>query len=335
MKKLFNIVKYIAFTVLAIVLLYLAFKGIEFDKLWEGLKSANYWWVLLSIFFSLIAYASRAYRWKLLVEPLGFSPSFKNSFYSLMVGYFANLAFPRIGEVTRCASLNKAEKIPFDKLIGTVILERVFDLMVLIILLIIVFVAKMDFFGKFFQENIFSPFLNKFSSLMHFSILAIFSVISFFVISLALLYFYRAKVVQIKFVVKIIDFIKGIYTGVKTIFHMKTLGAFVLHTLIIWGCYFLMTYILFFALKSTSTLSPIDGLFILIIGGLGMSAPVQGGIGAYHWIVSLGLTIYGISREDGLIFATIGHTSQAIFAIILGLISLLMLFLARSKKETI
>ncbi|MBI5218552.1 MAG: flippase-like domain-containing protein [Bacteroidia bacterium] len=331
-KKVIDVIKYIAFSSLAIVLLYLAFKGIEFHKLLESLKKANYWWVLFSLFFAFIAYYSRAYRWALLIEPLGYKPSVKNSFYSLMVGYFANLAFPRIGEVTRCASLSKAEKIPFDKLIGTVILERVCDVFVLLSLLIIVFVAKINFFGKFLKENVFYPFIQKLSSVFHFSNLIIFVGIAIIIVLGLLLFLFRNRIKKINMVIKAYDFIKGIITGVKTIFHMKKFGAFILHTIIIWGSYFLMTYIVFFALDTTSNLSMIDGLFILIIGGLGMSAPVQGGLGAFHWIVSLGLTLYGISREDGLVYATLSHTAQALFAIFLGTLSLVMLFLSRKKQ---
>ncbi len=331
-KSLLNILKFLAFLSLGIVLLYFAFKGINFQQLVKAFESVNYSWVALSLLFAFIAYASRAYRWRLLIEPLGYKPSFSNSFYALMIGYLANFAFPRIGEITRCGTLNRTDKIPVDSLIGTVIIERAIDLLSLITLLIILIVAKFDFFGSFFNKNIFNPFYKKVAETFNFSVVIwvfIFGTIFLFI----LLYFiFRARLTKLLFVKKTKKVIKGVMSGIRTVYTMKKRGSFLLHTLIIWLMYWLMTYIVVFAIPATSDLTMIDGLFLLVIGGLGMSAPVQGGIGAYHWIVSLGLTIYGIPRTDGLVFATVSHESQALFAIALGTMSFLILFFAGKKK---
>ena len=122
--------------------------------------------------------------------------------------------------------------------------------------------------------------------------------------------------------------------GVRTVFKMKRKKEFFIHTVLIWVLYWLMTYIIVYALPSTSQLGPMDGLFILVIGGLGMSAPVQGGIGAFHLIVAAGLTIYGIKYDDAMSYAFLLHESESFLAIFLGGLSLLLLFLAR-KKESI
>lgn len=305
----------------------------ELSELWESLKNANYLWVLFSLVFAIVAYISRAYRWKLLIEPLGYNVSTKNTFYSLMIGYLANFAFPRIGEITRCATLNKVEKAPLDKLIGTVILERICDLLILIVLLVFIFIFRIDKFGKFLNEHIFSPFTHKIDAVLHISPVKIVLTACILLIMFLCVFLFRQRLKKIKPVVKVFDFFKGIFTGFKTIIHMKKFRAFMLHTLIIWVMYFLMTYVLFFATVPTSVLMPIDGLFILVISAMGMSAPVQGGIGAFHWIVTLGLTLYGINREDGLVYATISHTSQAIFAILLGVFSIIILFINRKKNK--
>lgn len=332
-RKIIKAVNFFLFLAIGILLLYFAFKGVNFTTLLHDLKQANYYWVLLSLIFAFIGYVSRAYRWKLLIEPLNYNPPVKNVFYALMIGYLANFAFPRIGEISRCGSLTKSDKIPMDSLIGTVIIERAMDMLVLLFFLVVVFIAKIESFGLFIKENVLIPISRKFISTVDFSIyywLIIFLVIG---VSLGLFYFFRKKFKRVKIIIKIRKLIRGVISGVKTVSKMRSRSAFFFHTFIIWLMYFLMTYVVFFSIPATQGLKPIDGLFLLVIGGLGMSAPVQGGIGAFHWIVSLALTLYGISREEGLVFATIQHESQAIMAILLGVISILMLFIHSHRKR--
>lgn len=336
-RKIIRILNFFIFLALGILLLFLAFKGIDFDSLVDDLKSANYLWVLLSLLFAFIGYVSRAFRWKLLIEPLNYNPSVKNVFYALMFGYLANFAFPRIGEISRCGSLTKSDKIPMDSLIGTVIIERAIDLVVLFLLLFVVFIAKIESFGLFIKENVLIPISRKFISTVDFSIyywLIIFVVLG---AGISLLYYFRKRFKRVKVVIKIRKIIRGVISGVKTVTKMRSRKAFLFHTFLIWLMYFAMTYVIVFSIPATSNLTPIDGLFLLVIGGLGMAAPVQGGIGAFHWIVTMALSLYGISREDGLVFATIQHESQAFLAIILGATSILMLFLnsRRNRKNNI
>lgn len=138
-------------------MLYLAFRGIDFNSLVHHLKNANYYWVSLSLFFAFIGYWSRAVRWRLLIEPLNYKPPVKNVFNALMFGYFANMALPRLGEISRCGALTRSDKIPMDSLIGTVLIERAIDLVVLLLLLFIIFIAKIESFGLFIKENVFIP----------------------------------------------------------------------------------------------------------------------------------------------------------------------------------
>jgi hypothetical protein len=315
------------------VMLYLAFKGVEFDSLLHDLKNANYYWVILSMFFALIGYVSRAYRWKLLIEPLNYNPPIKNVFYALMVGYLANFAFPRIGEISRCGSLTKSDKIPMDSLIGTVIIERTIDLIVLLILLFIVFIVKIESFGFFIKENVFIPISEKVINTVDFSIyywLMIFVVLNSII---GLFYYFRKRFKRVKRIIKIRKIIRGVISGIKTVTKMRSRSAFLFHTVLIWLMYFLMTYVVIFSIPATQGLKPIDGLFLLVIGGLGMAAPVQGGIGAFHWIVTMALSLYSIPREEGLVFATIQHESQAVLVIILGIFSILMLFINSRRKR--
>lgn len=333
-RTLLKTANFFFFLALGLLLLYLAFRDANLKDLVEDLKKANYFWIILSLFFAFIGYASRAYRWRLLIEPLNYKPSFKNVFHALMFGYFANLAFPRIGEISRCAALTKSDKIPMDSLIGTVLIERAIDVVVLLILLFVIFVAKLESFGLFIKENLFIPLSQKVIHTIDFSIYYWIGIVVLLGVFVFLIYFFRKKFKRVKIVIKIRKLIRGVVSGVKTVTRMRSRSVFLLHTVIIWVMYFLMTYVAVFSIPATQSLTPIDGLFLLVIGGLGMSAPVQGGIGAFHWIISSGLTLYGISKTDGLVLATILHESQVVMVLVLGIIAVITLFLIpRSKSK--
>lgn len=329
MKKTFRILlNFVVFPAIGILLLYLAFKNVDIQKLWNDIKDANFYWIGLSLVFALLGFISRAMRWILLIEPLGYKPSTKNTILAVFLAYFANIAMPRLGEITRCGSLNKTDNVPIDKLFGTVITERVIDFLCLLVLIAFVLIVKFKQVGGFFVDEIIFPLYNAYFSSLTFWIIAILS-ISFIVL---MLYVMRQKLLENPLFQKIYTFIKGLLAGLKSVFKMKKLGLFLIHTIFIWTMYVLMTYVVFFAIEPTKDLTFIDAFFILTIGGLGMSAPVQNGFGAYHWIVSLGLMLYGISQADGLLYATICHESQTILVLLLGPFAMLLVFLAKKRK---
>lgn len=308
--------------------MYLAFKNVDLHKLWDDIKDANFYWVGLSLVFALLGFVSRALRWKLLIEPLGYKPSNKNAILAVFIAYFANIAMPRLGEITRCGSLNKTDDIPIDKLFGTVITERVIDFLCLLTIIAFVLIVKFEEVGGFFAKEIFNPLYDKYFSSPTFWIISI-STITIFVL---LIFLMKKKLMKITLFQKINNFIKGLTNGLKSVFKMKKVGLFFFHTFFIWAMYVLMTYVAFFSIEPTKNLSFLDAFFILTIGGLGMSAPVQNGFGAYHWIVSLGLMLYGISQADGLLYATICHESQTLMVLLTGPIALLLVFFAQKKK---
>ena len=317
-------------------MLYLAFRGIDFNSLVHDLKNANYYWVLFSLVFAFIGYLSRAIRWRLLIEPLNYKPSVRNVFYALMFGYFANMALPRLGEISRCASLTRTDKIPMDSLIGTVLIERAVDVIVLLFLLLVLFFAKLESFGMFLKENVFIPVSKKIVQTVDFSIYYWLLIIIILGSAIGLFYYFRKRFKRVRIIIKIRKILRGVISGVKTVTKMRNRRAFLFHTFVIWLMYFLMTYVVVFSIPATSGLKPIDGLFLLVIGGLGMSAPVQGGIGAFHWIISSGLTLYGITKTEGLVFATIQHESQVLLVLILGIISVFAIFFnSRHKRKNI
>jgi len=331
-KKLPKALQFILFLFIGIVLLYFAFRGIDVKKLWIEIQNANYIWIIASVSLLTCSHLVRAYRWNLLIEAMNYHSPFKNTFFSMMVGYLANYAFPRIGEITRCAVLAKTEKIPADKLFGTVIIERAVDVLTLLIFLVILITARFEFFSNFIKPQIVDPFVNFLSSVFQTSLFIWILVIGIPVILLFLAYKYRARLAKSRFFVKLKDIIKGILSGLKTVYTMKRGVEFIITSFLIWILYWLMTFVAFNAFSSTTELKLIDGLFVCVIGSFAFVVPVQGGIGAFHWIVSLGMMLYGLSREEGLAFATILHGSQALWTMILGTVSMLLLISIRRHK---
>ena len=332
-KKIFKTLRFLLFLSIALVLLYFAFRGVDAGELRNSFVHARYGYVFLYLLIGFISLLSRSYRWLIMIEPLGYKVSFWNSFYALNTGYLANFAFPRLGEITRCGSLSKAEKIPVDKLFGTVIVERVIDLAILVILLLVLIIGRFDYFGNFIKNNIYTPLVERVNESLGSAWILLLVIISIPVIIVIVYLLFRARLSEILLIQKIKSFIKGIIDGLKTIYTLKRRGSFIFHSLLIWACYWLMTYAALFALPETSQLKLIDALFLLAVGTLGWVVPVQGGIGAYHYMVTLGFTLYKIPREAGLTYATLSHGSQMIMLIVLGTISFMLLFAVQRKQS--
>jgi uncharacterized protein (TIRG00374 family) len=331
--KLLSYLKYIAILIISFGLLTLAFHGISVKAILNEIIRAKFSWLLLSIGISLIAFASRAFRWQLLIESLGHSPSFKKTLYSLMIGYFANLAFPRLGEVTRCGTLSKAESIPFSSLLGTVIVERVIDVLSLLVCLLLAFIIEFKRIGNFLNETIIYPLTEKCNQLIK-SPLAITLSILFIVVSLMSIIYFFKKPEENKDESKFLRLLKGLVDGLRSISKLKRPWLFIFHSVFIWLLSFLGMYICFFALPATSQLGLGAALVLLVVGGLGMAAPVQGGIGAFHLLVSQGLMLYGLSQQDGLAYATLVHALSLVVVVVCGIISLMLLFAENKKKNT-
>jgi uncharacterized protein (TIRG00374 family) len=331
-KSILQTLKFLAFFAVGIVLLWIAFRNSDFKKLWVELKEANYSWLLLSVLFSIFAYVSRARRWVLLINPLGFKPSTKNAFYALMTGYLANVALPRIGEITRCVALGKKEKIPVDQLIGTVVIERTIDFFSLLTIMIILIFTSGNQIGQFLKGSLFLPIQQRTISVFGNTWGLWVALFSIGVIILFLMFRYRKSLRKIRFFAKMFDVAHGIINGLKTITNLERKWEFIFHTLFIWINYALMTWVVVFSLESTSHLTFGNSIFILVIGGLAMSAPVPSGMGAFHYFVSQGLLIVnGIPVEDGLAYALLTHESQLIFVAIIGAISFFVIF----RKEKV
>lgn len=317
------------FLAIAFGLLYYAFKDINLEEVGSSIKRANFSWIIAGTLCGYLAFVFRGLRWKLLIAPMGYQANSWNSINSVNVGYLANMAVPRLGEVSRCTAMNQADKIPVDKLFGTVIAERVIDLMMLACCFLMAFLLKFDDLQTFIQSaqagkgtEAPTPWT---TYLMIAGLCAVFG--------LLVIWKFWAQLQKLPFVPKIVAFLQGIVSGLLSVVKMKQRALFILYTLLIWSMYFLMSYLYFFCLPETAHLGPGDGLFIMIVGSLGIIAPAPGGIGAFHATVILGLVTLGIDKTIAGSMAIIVHSSQTLMTIVSGLLALFLLSLGRKKRE--
>jgi glycosyltransferase 2 family protein len=296
--------------------------------IWKSFREANYYWIGLSFLIGALSHLSRALRWLQLVKPLGYSPNPENSFFAVMVGYLANMAFPRLGEVSRCAVLSRYENIPLEKGFGTVMAERVLDMLILLCLFAIVVVSQIKILWTFVSIQILSPVTAKINDLP--SVKLILGMILAGGVCLAILFLFK-KIMK-PFYQKLRALLKGFGEGFTAIMKVENKLIFIFHTLFIWLMYFLMLYVCFYSLPETSNV-PIAGvLACFVLGSIGIVA-VQGGIGAYQFIVTQTLLLYGISEPIGFALGWIAWTGQAVMILILGFLSLLLLPLFNKKQK--
>ncbi len=326
-------VKYVLMLGLGGVLFWYVLKDQDPNKIADDFRNANYLWIALSVLVSIVAYWSRAVRWNLLLEPLEIKPPVYKTFLALMTGYFANVLLPRAGEVARCLMLNKMHKAPFNATFGSVVAERVFDLIGLITLIGITFILEFSRISDFLSSIFIEKFQNLFSSLQSMYLFLI--IFAFLSLGLAsMLWFLRKQIRKNNTYQKVSVFVGGVWEGVVSIRKLEKKWLFLFHTILIWVCYYFMTYLVFFAFEPTAHLGMLAGLVLLVVGGLGMSAPVQGGIGIFHILVSSALVIYGVSKDDGVSYAFILHTSQTLTVIVLGGISFIIALLIGKNNKS-
>lgn len=327
-----NATKYVLMLGLGGFLFWYVIKDIDASKVEADFRKADYFWIGISILISFVAFWSRAVRWNLLLEPLHIKPPVYKTLLALLSGYFANMFLPRAGEVARCLMLNKMSKAPFNATFGSVVAERVFDLLGLVFLLGAAFVLEFDRISGFLSEIVIGKFTHLFSSLEDmYLFLLIMGVLATGLF--AMLWFLRHQIKKNTVFQKAYVFAGGVWEGVISIRKLEKKWLFLFHTILIWVCYYFMTYLVFFAFEPTAHLGPLAGLIILVLGSIGMSAPVQGGIGAFHYLVASALVIYGVSNEDGVSYALLLHTSQSLTVIIVGGISFAIALLIGKNKE--
>ncbi len=326
-KTALKVLKFFAFFALGAFIFWLIYKDQDIDRIKSVLKNdVKYSWVIVSLIIGLLSHISRTLRWGLMIEPIGHKPRFINTFMAVMVGYLMNMAFPRMGEISRCGVLARHEKLSFTKLIGTVVAERLVDMITLLILLGIVIVSQFGRMLHFIEEN----------PEVHGKLVAVFTspyLIIGMIIMLVVLFVFRKTFKNTAFFKKLIEILNNFKEGFISIRSIKRKGWFYFHSVFIWTMYYFMLYVIFFSFDFTRDLNPIAGLTTFVLASFGMVAPVQGGIGAWHFMVKEALALYGVANENGIIFAFVAHTSMTGMIIIVGLISVVALPFVNRKKE--
>jgi len=295
------------------------------DKNWQecktALKSAKFI-LFIPVFFILVAsHISRAMRWKILMKPLGYSPRLVNTFFAVMIGYLANLAVPRLGEVLKCTILGKYEKVPADKLVGTILIERAIDVVSLMIVFVIAIASQANIIGSYAKTTLKNNFLtDDYSGIL----IKLTILLSSLVIFYFLLKFIFNKYGEIGIIKKINTLFKGVGAGLSSIKNLENKSTFIFHSIFIWLCYAAGTYIGFFVIPETSNL-PIAATFpVLAFASIGMII-TPGGIGSYQWFIMGVMVLYGIDEGHGYANGLLQWIAQFCIILVVGFVSLLAL----------
>lgn len=321
-KKTSKTLWYVAFLALGVALLWFSFRNIDLAQLWTDIKGANYTWMLLSLVCLAVSLFFRALRWNIQIEALGYKTRASSTYGAVLIAYLANCIFPRLGEVVRCSVLKRKENIPFDKTLGSVISERIIDLLVLFGLAFLVIVFQWKLLGSLITSWM-VPLLNKLINNVLLGIVVVLAGIACIVLLIQIIK--RNK--------KIASLWHGFIDGIKSVVTMRKKWRFVLYTLGVWGFYVIMTWLPFYMLPETSHLGLVEAITLLGIATLGVVAPVPGGIGTYHFIaITLLSGFYGISEQVAGSFAAINHGSQMIFYLITGILAYVVMFFFDKRK---
>ena len=320
----------------AVFFMWLAFRGLNFGEIKGYFAKANYFWVAGAAVFGILAYWFRAIRWNLLLEPMGYRISNSNSLWTISFGYLLNLTIPRSGELARSTALYGVEQVPVDKSFGTIILERIVDLICMMGFLLLTFIFKYEailaFFNHVTQSNDSSAQSSNFW---------IWLILTVGITGAVLFFLLRSALEKISIFGKIYKIVDGLLQGLTSIFRLKQPVRFFIYSFAIWICYFLAAYLVCFSLPETSAFGVADGFFIIVVGTLGMMIPASGGIGAFHFALKVGIGALflseGKSFEEGaavgLAYAFISHTMQLVIMAVMGFISIPVL--AKSRSEAL
>ena len=294
---------------LGIALVWYSLSKISVDELLTYFKNADYLYIGLGLFFGLLSHLSRAYRWKYMIEPMGYTLRLPNSIMAVFATYLVNYTIPRAGEITRATILTNYEGVPFEKGFGTIVAERFADMVVMLGIITITLFLEFEFIYKFFAE------LFEVKSL-------VFGITGFLIVPI--LIYLLIKRSQSKFALKIKTFVNGLIEGIMSIFKMKHKWPFIGHTLFIWAMYVLMFYVTTFSISETSNI-PFAAVLIGFISASFSIAATNGGIGSYPVAVYAAFSIFSIAKEPSIAFGWIMWSSQTLMIIVLGGLSLIYL----------
>ena len=318
-KKTKDILGYALSAAVAAALLWLSFRGIGWDEFRRGLQACSWEYVAAAMFFGVLSFWLRGLRWRELLLPTDPSLRRLTCFNAVNVSYMANMVLPRVGELIRCGYVSRRSapdaegrrRASFDKVLGTVVVDRLWDTLTLLLLLLVMVLTMGGRFATLFTGGM----------AMEFSVFRLLAAVALAGGSvLAVLWLLRDRNAFFR---RIWGFVTGIFQGMLSCLRMKGWWKFILSTLLIWGCYWMTCHCILLAVQGQlpgfDALSAADSLFLMVVGSISSVVPVPGGFGAYHYLISMALaSLYGIPVEYGLVWATLNHESQALAQIVCG-----------------
>lgn len=314
---------------IAIWIFWFLYKDIKFQSLVDALRETSFLWIAASILVSFLGFYLRAWRWKLLIEASEKTTiRTKRSFIALMIGYLVNLLVPRAGEVARCGVVSKMEGHQMGTLIGTVILERTIDLLFMVITIFLAFLLENKLFVNLISD------LVSIEGLLEKVYEAFPLVIGGGIIAVIFIYLIFQKYRDSGLIKKVRHFMKDLIFGLMSLKKVKNQIGFWSSSSAIWITYYITMLFVAWAIPSTASLSFGSVLMVMVMGSIGMVAPVQGGIGTFHALVAFILMAYGLSNEEGKIFAVIIHSSQVLTIVVTGLVCMIFFFKITSDKAS-
>ena len=327
MKKILN---YTLKTVLPIILgafiLYVVYDDFDFSQLWSELKEMNLFWFAVSVFFGIMSHVVRGWRWKLTLAPLGYNPSAATCIDSVYVAYAANLVLPRVGEVSRCVILERNEHVPFAHALGTLVMERMIDTLMVLLITLVAVALQWPVFARFMGEaGVRMPGGEMLSATSGWMV----ALLSFVAVSILLFLLLRKLSVW----KRIKSFASRFIEGVLSLRRMKNARLFVIETVGIWFCYFMQFYLCFFCFGFSSGLSMAAALLLFVGGSIAVVVPTPNGAGPWHYVIIGIMVLYGISTTDAQVFALIVHSTQTLLVAILGLYGIAALQLRNARTR--
>lgn len=321
-KKLKNFLQFIIFLSIGVVLFWLVYRDTNFTEVWEEVKRVNYIWFIPAILVFFLSHISRAMRWMMLIEPMGYKPRFWNTLWAVLVMYFVNIGIPRMGEVARCGVVSKYDKIPVSKVLGTMITERIFDVIMLFLLILVVIVFNTGTVLEFINQNPgMKENFNMLLSPVTFAIIGVLA-IGFFAFMYLL---HKGRFDNIAFLKKIHLFFRNLLDGLLSFRSVKRKWLFLFHSVFIWLMYFAMLYLCFPAFNFSVNLTIMSAMLVFVAGSFGMMAPAPNGMGAWHFMIIQSLILLGVMQVNAAAFALIVHSLQTILIIIMGVVAFIAL----------
>ncbi len=320
MQILKKILQYTVLLIIGIIFLKYAYKDFSYQDLLIGLKNTNFSWIILAFLSNIINHIIRAYRWYLLMQPIGYHPPIFRMFLAEMTGFFANLLVPRLGEFVRCKALNRMEKIPIGASFITVIAERILDLTSFSLIALVSFLI----YGNKITGGL------SINSLPSIKLILLVSLILILILIIITIIIFKYYPMVIKYIKK---YFKSAISGFKSLVNSKHIFLIIILTFLVWVFYFFVGVFIFKSSLVTSKLGVDAGLAVFLTSNLGMAAPVQGGgAGAFHNLVAASLAIFDIDKKGAILYATLAHSIQFITALVIGGISTSISFLVKPKK---